>query len=185
MLLALKAVMKPSKLLLVGCLAFALFAFLPAFVTPVHAAESVTCPTEVNMNPGQTVTITCTANWSASNGNLQTSSVKFTSGFVCTGWSWSATSPASFGGTTSGSQVLTFTLTAPSAATCTTNNDCVTQIELDTSGGGFGTVAARATITITAPEFGIGAASAVAAGFVVLAFLRKGKTQGGSLASMA
>jgi hypothetical protein len=177
--------MKPLKLMLVGCLVLTAFAFLPSLVTPVHAAESVTCPTEVNLNPGQTMTITCTANWSAGNGSAQTSAVNCTTGFVCTGWSWTAVSPASWGATPSGTQTLTFMLTAPTAAVCTTNNDCVTQIELDTSGGGFGVVAARATITITVPEFGIGVASAVAAGFVVLAFLRRGKVQGGATASLA
>ena len=177
--------MKPLKMLMVGCLVLTAFAFLPSFVSPVHAAESVTCPTEVNLNPGQTVTVTCSATWTSGSGASQSSAVNCSGAFVCTGWSWSAVSPASWGASSSGTQSLSFTLTAPTAAVCSANNDCVTQIELDTSGGGFGTVAARATITITAPEFGIGVATAVAGGLVVLALVRKGRMHGGPAASLA
>ena len=176
--------MKPTKLLISVCLVLSALAFLPGLVTPAFAAESVTCPNSVHLSPGQTVTVVCTSTWDSGSGAAQTSSVACSASFTCTGWSFGSVSPASFGsGHKSGSQTLQFTITAPTASTCNTYSDCTTQITLTTSGGGFGVIAASATITITAPEFGLGIASVVAIGFVAMAFLRKGRIQVGPVTS--
>jgi|SRR5271155_1692333 len=179
--------MKPTKLLISVCLVLSALAFVPGLVTPAFAAESVTCPNSVSLNPGQTQTVTCTSTWDKGSGLAQTASVACSTGFTCTGWSWSAVTPSPFGhNVKAGSQVLTFTITAPSASTCNTDNDCQTQVTLTTTGGGFGSIAAQATISISAPEFGMGIVSVLAIGLVAMAFLRRNKIQvGPSAASIA